>query len=50
LLAPGGTRDVLQRNSYGEMGKIYMEKNRNVRATSKFLDVAMKPEDMLVLE
>lgn len=30
MLAPEGTRNITTRNSYGEVEKIYMEKNRNV--------------------
>ncbi|MEI6774719.1 MAG: hypothetical protein WCL18_08305 [bacterium] len=30
MLASGGTRDVTTRNSYGEIEKMYMEKNHNV--------------------
>ena len=50
MLAPGGTRDLTKRNSYGEIEKIYMEKNYNVWATNKFLLPFIQQGDTLVVE
>jgi len=50
VLAPGGTRDVLQRGIHGEVEKIYMEKNLNIKVTNKFLRSFIEQGDTLVLE
>lgn len=50
VLAPGGTRDVLKRGSNGEVEKIYMEKNLNIKVTNKFLRSFIEQGDTLILE
>ncbi|MCX6822513.1 MAG: hypothetical protein NTX91_00760 [candidate division SR1 bacterium] len=50
VLAPGGTRDALQRGPHGEVEKIYMENNLNIKVTSKFLRSFIDQGDTLVLE
>ena len=49
-LAPGGTRDVLKRGSNGEVEKIYMEKNLNIKVTNKFLRSFIEQGDAIILE
>ncbi len=50
VLAPGGTRDMLKRGSNGEVEKIYMEKNLNIKVTNKFLRSFIEQGDTLILE
>ena len=50
MLALAGTRDISKRKSYGEIEKIYMEKNHNVRATNKLLQTCVEQGDLLVLQ
>jgi len=50
ILALGGTRDVLQRGIHGEIEKIYMERNLNVKVSNKFLRSFIEQGDSLVLE